>query len=564
MKINAFRFAKICFALFVIAAPAGQFAFADDVQEKYVALPLVNGVENNQRIVNRYGVPFIEGTLPIQEKGKARLDLGGNQVERIFLLGMTYAKPNPWSHPRDFSMKFFVGDELGRIRLDYADGSTQVFPLLLGEGVWWGRAFYDYPEPFPTDARLREAFATSMRLYPPAPVMDGNYLAVIHPRLIPIRSIMVRNIPLRRNAGGCRESRPCRPKHKIAGATILHRAFSPEFDKFEERNPCARWGRTEKAAQSQLEALRLALYSSDENFTGHVAQTLPPAYSGPTALFKGNLQAEVLANAFHYNVQDIRDKVGEDGMYHTSTKAPCHGEAIKVLEPSVKISGAIMTLPSRATWVAASRNWPCLVTPMTPSGAPIIHCAWPAFMQQTPLSSSTARFFRRTGDSSSTSRDGHLLRMTATALQQCLFISFGSGCQAVKSGCVPIGRRSRLQAIGFCGSSTILTFPAPPTACFILPANPPTAADVQFIPIAFAWTRCRRWHKWPVPLAKTNPPNNGGSAQTTCGQPLPANTSLIIQNMAVSGHLTMPAGRTKARCWAVDFSCRLSRLCAGR
>src|ERR1700722_9079025 len=156
MKINAFRFAKICFALFVIAAPVGQFAFADGVQEKYVALPLANGVENNQGIVNRYGVPFIEGTLPIQEKGKARVDLSGNQVERIFLLGMTYAKPNPWSHPRDFSMKFFVGDELGRIRLDYADGSTQTFPLILGEGMWWGLLFYDNPEPFPTDERLRE------------------------------------------------------------------------------------------------------------------------------------------------------------------------------------------------------------------------------------------------------------------------------------------------------------------------------------------------------------------------------------------------------------------------
>jgi hypothetical protein len=61
--------------------------------------------------------------------------------------------------------------------VDYADGTTQVFPLLLGEGVWWGRAFYDFQDPFSTDARLRQAFASSLRLYPPAPLDDGNYVA---------------------------------------------------------------------------------------------------------------------------------------------------------------------------------------------------------------------------------------------------------------------------------------------------------------------------------------------------------------------------------------------------
>jgi hypothetical protein len=101
-------------------------------------------------------------------------------VGRIFLLGMTDVNvptttaadlqdeslhpgsggrnypPYGWADPRDSSYRFFVGEELARIRLNYADGATQVFPLLLGEGVWWGRPFYDFQEPFPTHAEYKK------------------------------------------------------------------------------------------------------------------------------------------------------------------------------------------------------------------------------------------------------------------------------------------------------------------------------------------------------------------------------------------------------------------------
>ena len=159
-------------------------AEADAAQEKYLALPLTKSINevSGTNTLDRYGIPFIEGTLPIKDKGAARVDLGGSQVKRIFLLGMSYTKPSPWSHPRDFAMRFFIGDELGEIRLDYADGSTQVFPLILGEGIWFGDLFYNNPEPFSTDTRFKEALTKSLRLYPPAPVEDANYVAVIVPK----------------------------------------------------------------------------------------------------------------------------------------------------------------------------------------------------------------------------------------------------------------------------------------------------------------------------------------------------------------------------------------------
>ncbi len=271
----------------------------------------------------------------------------GLQAQHIFFLGMSdtdkplgsansrnLARRGPselirpatpqlgWADPNDASVHFYVGDQLGQIRLDYADGSSEVFPLILGEGVWWGRVFYDYPEPFPTDSRLRSVLASVLRLYPPEPVMDGNYVAVIQPKSVPIRNITIENSPAKKGsiliAGITVETTDT---NGMAGATVLPAGdFPPDFAKFVNTKSLRPLGQDEEQTGRELEALRLALYSSDETFRGSISSRTPPGYSGPVVSFKGNLSAEVLAKAFSFNAQDIVDKIGEDGMYHTSTK----------------------------------------------------------------------------------------------------------------------------------------------------------------------------------------------------------------------------------------------------
>ena len=220
------------------------------------------------------------------------------------------------------SVRFFVGDEIGRIRLNYADGTTQVFPLLLGEGVWWGRAFYDFQEPFSTDARFRHAFAASLRLYPPKPLEDGNYVAVIVPRHAPIRSITVENSPAKKGTliikGITVESGDA---DSIAGAVSLPPGAHPEeFEEFARIKTLRPLGNDKKQAEQRFNDLRQAIYTTDDDFKGHVAASAPPGYGGPQLTFKGNIFADILSNVFRYNVQDIADKIDQDGMYHTSTK----------------------------------------------------------------------------------------------------------------------------------------------------------------------------------------------------------------------------------------------------
>lgn len=293
-------------------------------QGNFFALRLAKsaGAGAGQRILDRYGVPFIAGTLALSSNGPARLEVEA-PLKRIFLLGMTDAtKGRAWSHPLDYPERFFIGDEAGKIRLDYADGSSQVFPLVVGEGIWWGKEFYQYPEPFSSDARFRKALAGALRLYPPAPLADGNYVAVIVPKAVPVRSISAEASALSRGipviAGITVEGAE---SNDIAGAIPLPgRTLSPEFETFAERKALLPAEEDEKPTQARLAELRRTLYTSDENFRGHVNPEMPPGYSGPEVSFKGDIYAEILANAFRYNVQDLSAKVTEDGKYHTSTK----------------------------------------------------------------------------------------------------------------------------------------------------------------------------------------------------------------------------------------------------
>ncbi|HEV2455864.1 MAG TPA: hypothetical protein VGY98_16485 [Verrucomicrobiae bacterium] len=309
--------------------------------EQFIALPMgpagMSGAGTNR--LDRYGVPFIEEVLPLQTHGSAEIQVE-RRVNRIFLLGMTSAKKATiklvvppaasnrtvplygWADPRDIGRRSMIGDEMGRIRLNYADGSTQVFPLILGESVWWGQAFYDYQDPFKTDAALRRAFAAALRLYPPEPVQDGNYVAVINPKSAPLRSITVENSPVKNGTlvitGVTVESSDT---NDISRTTLLTPGvFSPAFAKFMEQKTLRSASQGEKDAQRQLEILKQALYSSDKSFKGPVALNIPPGYAGPIVSFGGSLSADIMANAFYYNVQDILAKIDETGMYHTSTK----------------------------------------------------------------------------------------------------------------------------------------------------------------------------------------------------------------------------------------------------
>ncbi len=147
-------------------------------------------------------------------------------------------------------------------------------------------------------------------------------MAVITPKPVPLQSIVIETSPAKKGAavinGITLESAGT---NEIASAIPLTAgAISPALATFTGKTPLRPLDEGQNQTRQELKNLKLALYSSDESFKGHVAPQTPQGYAGPTVSFKGTLAAEVLANAFSYNIQDMLNKIDEDGMYHTSTK----------------------------------------------------------------------------------------------------------------------------------------------------------------------------------------------------------------------------------------------------
>jgi hypothetical protein len=295
-------------------------SFAGTATNSYWAITLS---PTNGPTINRYGVPFVEQTLPFHGRNPARVKIGGT-AKRLYLLGMTdTAKPHSWTNLHEgYARRYFFGDDMGSIQLEYADGSTQTYPLVFGESLWWGIIFYTNPEPYPIDADFRKALGKSLRLYPPAPVSDGNYIAVIVPKNEPLKEIVVRSSPAKVGVpvitGLTAET--ASGENIANGTSLPGTPLSPDFAKFAAGKPLCPSGVDARKNQAALENLKRSFYVSDANFKRDVPLQIPPGYSGPDVSFDGSVWAKILANVFYANVQDIRNKITDDGMYHTSTK----------------------------------------------------------------------------------------------------------------------------------------------------------------------------------------------------------------------------------------------------
>ena len=322
-------FSVFCFVVFgLFAISPGCFAATGDTahgaHDRFLALPIAKAETSCPctKMLYKYGVPFVETAWRAPAGGSLQANVGV-EAKRIFLLGMTETqRPSAWSDPLSYAARYFVGDNLGEIRLYYVDGSTQEFPLILGESVWFGLPFEQTQDPFPSDARLRDAFVRAIRLYPAAPVDDGDYVAVIEPKAAPLERIEIVDNAAKKGsvviAGITVETAP---DAMIAGATAIPaNAFAPEFQKFVQENPLREQGTGEAESKQRLAELSAALYNTASEYKQPVAARIPTRYSGPQVTFKGTIDASILEDAFYANLQDMLDKVDADGTFHTSTQ----------------------------------------------------------------------------------------------------------------------------------------------------------------------------------------------------------------------------------------------------
>ncbi|MHB1458142.1 MAG: hypothetical protein ACYC0V_14630 [Armatimonadota bacterium] len=260
-------------------------------------------------VIEQFGIPFYTNLKQISD-GEIKL---GIKAERLLLLGM---------NPPD-SRWCWVGDSFGEIQVQYADGKTERYPLILGESLWWGKRFFTYPEPFTNFPNARMAFKDTLRLYPQKPVQNGMYIASINLRKDSIvEKINIISDPKSGNASYVYGiSAELADKASADGFTTATSGITPrDLNGFLSAKSLRLVGTDAVSAKQKIDSLRNIMYCTEESFSKEFPVTIPAGYKGPRITFKGDSMADLVTNIFNFNADDMTKKVTSDGIYHTSTK----------------------------------------------------------------------------------------------------------------------------------------------------------------------------------------------------------------------------------------------------
>jgi len=286
-------------------------------------------IDLQAEIGDHFGVPFLAfGEAMIPNGQSLEIPLG-IEARRLFLFGMTHSHDigTPlWWYPTDYHTRYWVGDKLGDVRLNYEDGTSQSYPLILGDTMWWGNIFHKFPEPFLSKPEKMQVLSESLRLFPASPVADSRRLAFIRPEPKSIRSISLIDGA---NKGGV-------PRiHALTAEVLAGEKLDPEMSTVlpkakpteelaaflaSEMNSMQPEGENEEERKKRLNNICNVLYTTEDNFPKSVEVDIPEGYRGPTVKFEGTAVSQVLTNVFYHNLHEMDGKADPSGIFRESTK----------------------------------------------------------------------------------------------------------------------------------------------------------------------------------------------------------------------------------------------------
>jgi len=274
-----------------------------------------------------FGVPYLVNSgFAFKQNDTRKIELGF-KTKKIFLFGLTFTPDigTPlWHYAADFSPRYFIGDELGRIKINYADGTNENYPLVLGDNLWWGQRFYNYPEPFASNKEKLKILEDSLYLFPAKPVQGGFRMGVIEPKNKKIVSIEFSDrkekfgtpvinamtVLLEDNSKNIKKGKLfsiVKPEKEVL-CFIKNSVMKPE-------------GVCETEKKQRLNNIRNAMYTTEKNFPKSVPVSKPKNYRGPDVKFGGGVYGEILENIFYHNLADMDKKAdSETGQFRESTK----------------------------------------------------------------------------------------------------------------------------------------------------------------------------------------------------------------------------------------------------
>jgi hypothetical protein len=260
------------------------------------------------------GVPFrVAPAAPRVTADGLRIPIG-TSAERIYLCGLVNSmdQGSPvWAPASQTDVRFFLGDGIGSVAVEYEGGGEDVVPLRLGNTAWW----WDAPtnqralDPFAGDPKARGILESSLHLAATGGVQAAAYVLALKPRA----GRVIRRIAI--------SDSPAKPGYPLVSGITVDTAADCALERLPHDNPSrAEADRLQRMAvatdkpfpagdDAALARLRELLYVSDASFTKPLPIEIPHGYRGPKARFSGNPIADVLTNMWYWNIHDMDLKV---------------------------------------------------------------------------------------------------------------------------------------------------------------------------------------------------------------------------------------------------------------
>ena len=271
-----------------------------------------------------FGVPYLVNSgFAFKQNDTRKIELGF-KAKKILLFGLTFTPDigTPlWHYAADYSIRYFIGDELGRIKINYFDKTSEEFPLVLGDNLWWGQRFYNYPEPFASNKEKSKILENSLFLLPAKPVQGGFRMGVIEPKNKKIVSIEFSDRKEKLGTPVINAMTVLVEDNIEVGKLFSNVKLEKEVINFIESSVMKPAGVCEENKKQRLDNIRNAMYTTEKNFPKSVPVSKPQNYRGPDVKFDNGVYGEILENIFYHNLADMDKKAdGETGQFRESTK----------------------------------------------------------------------------------------------------------------------------------------------------------------------------------------------------------------------------------------------------
>ncbi|MGN0201591.1 MAG: hypothetical protein ACI399_01635 [Candidatus Cryptobacteroides sp.] len=208
----------------------------------------------------------------------------------------------------------FIGDRFGELVVEYADGTSDQVPLVLGYTLWMHGIWNENPAPFKGQFADEKCAQTLRRCLHVAGAFEGNGSGLLKIRLSgkPVSSIKVVPDP-------GKDAVPV-----FTGGWLSEQDASAEglsgYEDFFAGHLVKAGARVPKQVAKDLGAIGLALHTFDRDFRKkplEYAGTMPDA---PSIRFSGNRLADIATSVVLCNIANLCARTDEDGMIHTSYK----------------------------------------------------------------------------------------------------------------------------------------------------------------------------------------------------------------------------------------------------